>query len=298
MSARDTRAGDFGRGLRPAEGLMVGYLALSVLLLVLFGRGLPGSWSIVATDAVIIVALLLAARFGARTGVVLGLVRRAYIIPLAPLLYREMSVLNDVFWRGRLFDGVIVRAERVLFGGDPSQTWAAAWHVTPLSEVLHFGYLSYYGLAWALWIVLAVRSRWVELEAYVTVLVLSFTTCMLWYIVFPVAGPYHHFGPTSAAVPAGFFARVTHAIVAKGSSVGTAFPSSHVAVSWSMGLCALRYARRAAWVLVPLALLLATGAVYGGFHYLIDVIAGGIWSALAFAAALAVQRRWRPSERI
>jgi membrane-associated phospholipid phosphatase len=298
VSGRDRHAGDFGPGLRPAEVLMVGYLILSALLLLVFGHGLPGSWIIVATHAAIIVILMVAARFGAQTGTALGLLRRAYLIPLAPLLYREMALLNDVFWRGRLFDGAIVHAEQVLFGGDPSQTWSAAWHVTPVSELLHLGYLSYYGLAWGLWIVLVARSRWVELEASLTALVLGFTTCMLWYMAFPVAGPYHHFGPSAAAVPAGFFARLTHAIVAKGSSIGTAFPSSHVAVSWLTAFCALRYAPRAAWVLGALALLLALGTVYGGFHYAIDTIAGAIWAAITFVVALGLQRRWRPDERI
>lgn len=298
MSARDQYAGDFGRGLRPAEALMAGYLTLSAVLLLVFGRGLAGAWPIVATHAGIVAVLLLAARFGARTGMVIGLIRRFYLIPLAPLLYEEMSVINDVFWRGRLFDGVIVHAERVLFGGDPSQTWAIAWHVAPLSELFHAGYLSYYALACLLWVVLAARRQWEEMEAYLTVLVVTFTSCMLWYIAFPVAGPYHHFGPTSAAVPAGFFARITHGIVAKGSSIGTAFPSSHVAVSWATALCAIRYAPRAAWVIAPLALLLALGAVYGGFHYLIDAIAGAIWCGLMFFVALKLQRHLRPGERI
>lgn len=294
VSARDRYAGDFGPGLRPAEGLMAGYLTLSVILLLAFGHDLPGAWIIVATHAAIVGAMLVAARFGAHTGTILGLLRRAYLIALAPLIYREMALLNDIFWRGRLFDDVIVHAEQVLFGGDPSQTWSAVWHFTPLSELLHFGYLSYYGLAWVLWIVLAARSRWAELEVSLSALVLVFTSCMLWYIAFPVAGPYHHFGPSATAVPAGFFARLTHAIVASGSSIGTAFPSSHVAVSWTAAFCALRYARKAAWVVAPLALLLALGTVYGGFHYAIDSVAGAIWAAVAFAVALAIHRRWRP----
>lgn len=298
MSARDRHAGDFGAAPRPAETIMVGYLVVTAILLLLFGRDLPGAARIVTVHAVIAFILVLAAAFGQQMGTLPGLVRRAWLIPLAPLLYQEMAVLNDIFWRGRLFDGMIVHAEQLLFGGDPSLTWAAAWHIMPLSELLHAGYLSYYGLECALWIVLAAQRRWAEMEAFLTVLVITFTTCMLWYIAFPVAGPFHHFGPDAAAVPDGFFARLTHAIVASGSSVGTAFPSSHVAVSWVTAFCALRYAPRAAWAIAPLALLLALGAVYGGFHYLIDAVAGAVWGAMAFLAALALQRRWRPGGRI
>ena len=48
------------------------------------------------------------------------------------------------------------------------------------------------------------------------------------------------------------------------------------------------------WTLVVLVPLLAAGAVYGGFHYLTDAIAGALWCALLVPLGLAFHRRLRP----
>ena len=55
---------------------------------------------------------------------------------------------------------------------------------------------------------------------------------------------------------------------------GTAFPSSHVAAGLVAALAAWRHLRPLGAVLVPLALLLSLGTVYGHLHYAVDALAG------------------------
>jgi membrane-associated phospholipid phosphatase len=71
-------------------------------------------------------------------------------------------------------------------------------------------------------------------------------------------------------------AELVHRILHAGSSIGTAFPSSHVAISTTALLQALRYDRFVSVVLLVLVPSLALGAVYGGFHYAIDAVCGAV----------------------
>jgi membrane-associated phospholipid phosphatase len=58
------------------------------------------------------------------------------------------------------------------------------------------------------------------------------------------------------------------------SSRGTAFPSSHVAVACATSVLAVRFFGVIGLVIPVVTLGLALGAIYGGFHYAIDVLAG------------------------
>jgi undecaprenyl-diphosphatase len=55
---------------------------------------------------------------------------------------------------------------------------------------------------------------------------------------------------------------------------GNAFPSAHIMLAFVVVLFTYRYLPRAApWVLAPV-LLMCPGAVYDGYHYTSDVVAG------------------------
>jgi membrane-associated phospholipid phosphatase len=113
----------------------------------------------------------------------------------------------------------------------------------------------------------------------------AFFSCYLIYLAFPVAGPLLAYpwpsGPV-VAVPPG---RLVYALNAAGASWGTAFPSSHVAASWTAVLIAWRDARRLSLALMPVALGLALGTVYGQFHYAVDAVAGAGMALLALAVS-------------
>ena len=96
---------------------------------------------------------------------------------------------------------------------------------------------------------------------------------MLW----PVVGPRYLWSAES--VPDGPSRRLAAALLARGSSRGAAFPSSHVAVSVAQVVLAIRWQPRLAAVLALIAALVGAGAVYGGFHYGVDVLAGAALGA-------------------
>jgi membrane-associated phospholipid phosphatase len=79
-------------------------------------------------------------------------------------------------------------------------------------------------------------------------------------------------------------------LLAAGSSRGTAFPSSHVAASVVASLCALRFQRPLGVAVAASTVGLALGTVYGGFHYAVDALAGGIVGFAAWGTANALWR--------
>jgi membrane-associated phospholipid phosphatase len=84
--------------------------------------------------------------------------------------------------------------------------------------------------------------------------------------------------------------RLVLAILERGSSRGAAFPSSHVAVAVTQALLALRHQPRVGRWVAGVAVGLGAGAVYGGFHYGVDVLAGAALGAAILPLAPRIAR--------
>ena len=210
--------------------------------------------------------------------------------PLAavPALYAELpDLISGV--GSRLHDELVQRWEAALFGASPAHVAAGRWPWTALSELLHVGYLSYYAIIYVppLWLYLRNERR--AFEVTITALAITFTACFTVFVFFPVAGP-RYLWSAPPGIPDGPVRRLALMILAAGSSKGAAFPSSHVAVAVVQSILMLHHHRRAGLLISGASLLLALGAVYGGFHYGIDVLVGGATGAV-IASAVALRSR-------
>ncbi len=231
------------------------------------------------------VGVLLAARGPARRPALDWLV-----LTIGPLMYVELRwIIAGVGLPHH--DAMIVSLERVLFPSDPSATLAPRWDVPLFSEALHFAYASYYLLVYLPPIALYVTGKREAFVKTVLALTIAYGACFITYAVFPVDGPRYLIGP--AAAPDGPVRRFVLVLLERGSSRGTAFPSSHVAASLVAALCALRYQRPLGLVVAPLVAALILATVYGGFHYAVDALVGVILGGLAWLASVTL---WRAAE--
>ena len=233
--------------------------------------------------------LLIARRIGIHRTRAGELLLAFYPLPLFALLYSEFGFLDAALHPGVFFDEAIQGIEGSIFGEQPSQELHRRLPSLALGEFLHLGYLSYYFLAPVFLVVLWFSGRRGDIfERSVGTISLSFYISFLIFISYPVAGPYHMFEPPLAGEVGWFLPEVTRWVLDRGSSVGAAFPSSHVAVAVSVWILALRYQTRIAIVYSILVPALGLGAIYGGYHYVIDVLAGAALGILVGTAGHAL----------
>jgi membrane-associated phospholipid phosphatase len=258
--------------------IIAAYLALTSWPAVLGTRAAHGGRILLVHVAVLVAAAALAATARPR----LRTVRDLLPLAVGAFLYVELRWLIPALGRPHA-DAAVIRWERALFPSNPSATWAPSWHSVALSEALHVAYASYYLLVLVPPLLLYLRGRRAEYARTMLALVVVYALCFLAYLVFPVDGPRYLVG--AAAAPDGPVRTFVLHLLAAGSSRGTAFPSSHVAASVVASLCALRFQRAVGLVVAVATIGLALGTVYGGFHYAVDALAGGIVGIASWGVA-------------
>jgi membrane-associated phospholipid phosphatase len=186
-------------------------------------------------------------------------------------------------------DGLIQHWESGLFGTSPAVALASQLPAS-VSGLLHAAYLSYYVLIFLPPLLLFARkSRGQAFQTTVLALTASFALCFAVFVYFPVQGPRYSW-PPPPNIPDGAIRAFALKLLRSGSSRGAAFPSSHVAVATTQAILALEYQKRVGIVTSVVAILLALGAVYAGFHYGVDVLAGAALGCVVSATVLVYAR--------
>ena len=261
--------------------LTASYLALTAALIAILGTSVPGRFWLVAVHLALAGSLLILDR--ARPPGILRVVRDWHPLMLFPPLYKEVELLAPVLGDWRLTTA-IPAWESALFGGQPSLYLSERLAFVPLSEYLHFCYLSY------VIVIPAVAAYWYASgrKAAFGELVLLLSTVLLgsylFFILLPVDSPYYRLPRIGPPLAGHFFFDLVHHISARGGARGGAFPSAHVSGSVVLILVAWRHQRGLAYVLAPITGGLLIATVYGRFHYALDTLTG---AALAIAVVAA-----------
>ena len=183
--------------------------------------------------------------------------------------------------RGAWQNPLLIAWESALFAMPPAdwlRRFSAPWFI----ELLEFGYVSFYPLypavAGVLW---AWRRRPPFNGAFRRLtdsLSVGYTVCYATYLLFPVRSPSHNMGlDASAPRQSGGPFRYLVRLIQGGAGVhGNAFPSSHVMLAFVVLVFVFRYFPRLALPLLVCIILMCAGAVYDGYHYALDVVAGAL----------------------
>ena len=146
-------------------------------------------------------------------------------------------------------------------------------------EFLEFGYFAFYllfpvfgGIFW-IW---RRSSRFAGAFRRLTdAFSIGYVLCYAAYIFFPTESPANRLGVRQiASAHGGPFHALVGFIQSHGGVHGNAFPSAHIMLAFVVLVFVWRFLPRVApWLLVPI-LLMCGGAVYDGYHYASDVVAG------------------------
>ena len=211
-------------------------------------------------------------------------------------VFEQISFLS-LSIRGDWQNPILIDFETRVFGASPMEwmhTHARNW----LIEFLEFGYFVFYplypivgGLLWA-W-----RERPQFAGAFrklTDCLSLGYVICYTTYLLFPTQSPANRAGVQQiGSAHGGIFQQLVRMVQNHAGVHGNAFPSSHIMLAFVVLLFAYRFLPRLApWILVPI-LLMCVGAVYDGYHYASDVIAGaGIGLIIGATSAWRGQQKW------
>jgi membrane-associated phospholipid phosphatase len=260
------------------------YLAVALVFTLVRGpRTVPAA--ILLPGALVLAALVAAvlAPRARRAGMAGQLLAEFYPLALAAAFYTHVGLVNAAY--GVAHDALVQRWEEALFGGQPSLEWIRAFPSPWWSSLLHGAYLSFYliiaGSPLGLW----ASGRRAAARDALLLMMGTFYVCYAIFLAFPVAGPRYFFPPADNAATAVPLARLTHRLLESGSAWGTAFPSSHVAVALVAAVAGWRGSRPLGVVLVPAAILLSLGTVYGQLHYAVDGVAGALLAAIALLSS-------------
>lgn len=285
------------RGLLEVEWVIMGYLMLTLLLMLFTWTKLPDPepmlWGrfrvVVSTLALWGVYRLVPCRFTILCRVALQLV-------LLPWWYPDTFSLNRIFPN---LDHYFAALEQSVFGYQPALEFANQWTHPVWSELMYLGYSSYF-LIIAVVVLYYFIWRYDEFHRTVFIILTSFFAYYVIFVFLPVTGPqFYYLAAGLDNISQGVFPNVgdyflTHdemmkmpgyengwfyQIMVNAHSVGerptAAFPSSHVGVTTILLLLAWRSKNRLLiWFVFTLFLLICLATVYIRAHYVIDVFAG------------------------
>ena len=183
--------------------------------------------------------------------------------------------------RGAWQNEYLVAWESALFAVPPAE-WLRHYSNPWFSELLEFGYFTFFPLYPVIAGVFWVRRRRPEFAGsfrhLTDSLSVGYVICYAAYLLFPTRSPAHHAGVESTTLPqsGGPFHLLVRMVQGHAGVHGNAFPSAHIMLASVTLVFCLRYLPRfAPWLLICLVLM-GFGAVYDGYHYALDVLAGGL----------------------
>jgi membrane-associated phospholipid phosphatase len=264
------------------------HAALTVLVFARYDAVARWPWY-VAWNALAIAAIFLLARKKSH-GAVWGFVHDWLPAIFFISVFEQVSFLSLTL-RGAWQNPTLIGWESALFAVPPAE-WLRRYSSPWFSELLEFGYLSFYilypAVGGAFWVGRERPQFTPAFRRMTDALSVGYLICYVTYLLFPTQSPLHDAGIAAAATPSGGpFHFLVRLIQGNTGVHGNAFPSAHIMVAVLVLVFAWRYIPRAApWILICV-LLMCAGAVYDGYHYALDVIAGagiGLLIGCAFVA--------------
>ncbi len=269
------------KGLTLIDKATLLYASFTFLFIVFFSWKLDNIFPHLAFRMGVFIVVFLLARLSEKYPSELMKLFRGFLpIWLLSYWYGETAYMNTVIFDK--FDPLISQLDERIFGFQPSMMFSAAFPQAWFSEVIHFGYFSYYFLTVFTCLLIYLFNR-KYFEYTVFIVSASFFIYYLIFIFFPVVGPQYYFPADSVGVPSGYlFDKGVKMAQQMGEAPTGAFPSSHVGMSIIFLILLFKYYRKAFFITIPLTIILCFATVYIKAHYFVDVIAGLISAPLIF----------------
>ncbi len=251
----------------------------------LAGRSIPRGFLAAPALLLLGLAFLSLGRFSMeRAPGIVRFLRMFYPQAYFAFMFLESILLSAPVGMGASHDALFARLDLAIFGFQPSREFSAALGSIPAVNELMFGaYFSFFlvltltpWLAWFKGDKEECRKQMAVFSAYMCIV-------FVFYVFFRVMGPKYYFADLKVQrygqFAGGFFTNLLKGIFDGMTLSGSAFPSSHVAVSLLMTLFAWRSYKFLLPFYIVLDLLIAASTVYLYAHWAADVT-GAVFTAI------------------
>jgi membrane-associated phospholipid phosphatase len=276
--------------LRPVDWIITSYQVVMAIVAVIFVTAMPmGGLGIVrhaGSLAAIMVLRWLTVRY---RSTLLDLASDWYPILTLPFTYSSTGAYIHAIFPDTI-DGLLYRLDTWMLGTEPARLIQSLQ--TPLlSDLLQLSYCSFFALIFCSTLILYLAGkRYAFSNLRMAIVSILYGTYVL-FMLLPAHGPrfeYHQF----FMLHGGWITATVNSFINSAAYCGGAFPSGHAGAS--LAICAIlwRYDRRWFPVFLTATLLLLLSTVYGGYHYIIDLVAGALFGAVVTYATLRWNRGW------
>ena len=267
--------------------MIVGYQLLMIASSLLLRGNIP-VWKLAVVRHALALSVILGLawwvnKFGGRLA---RLARDWYSVVTLPLAYRWAGDFVHALFPWCL-DGYLYRFDAWLLGAAPAALLSKI--STPwFTDLMQLSYCSFFLLISASCLKLYSGGRRAEFGQLTLAIVLSLYATYLLFMLLPAHSPRFEYPSPAGGGP---LARLIGGWLNQAAYCGGAFPSGHAAATLAICLLMWRSAGWRSWpFLVPAALILLS-TLYGGYHYLADVLAGLMVGATATAGSVIWSRK-------
>ena len=268
----------------PIEIVLIIYFLITYILLAVYHVQLPDVLAHAVKRGILLAAYIFIIYLQSRyrqVNTFYGLRLFAPLI-LLPFLYKETDYFNNLFFTENL-DPFFAQAEEALFHTQPSLMFSEKFHLRVFSELMYFGYFSYYLLIVSVPLYAYLKLGKDIAERMIFIIISSFLIYYFVFILFPVAGPQFYFPGSADALPKGyFFGPLMKYIQMNGEGQTGAFPSSHVSICLILLYFCFNDIRKSLPFVLIISVLLILSTVYLKAHYVIDVLAAFIITPIVY----------------
>lgn len=178
-------------------------------------------------------------------------------------------------------DPLLIKLDFLLFGGHPTVILEGIMHPL-LTDALQIAYTSYYLMPFALGIALLARKCGQEFDYALFLIMLCFYLSYAGYLLFPAIGPRFTLTHLQANELQGFVLTepIQELLNRLEGIKRDAFPSGHTGIALTVLFLSFKFVKKLFWIFLPFVAGLIFSTVYLRYHYVVDVLAGIILTAL------------------
>lgn len=223
------------------------------------------------------------------------LIKRLLYAPLVFIVYSQIQNYLRVF-NPYDYDSLLIAIDHAICGVNPTQ-WLSHISFPALTEYLQIAYMTYFLLPLMQAIELHNSKNDDRFNQFASMILFSFYTSYLLYLVLPAIGPrftLHNFSTTSLELPGLWLTETLRNIVNAGEGIVAGannpavlvnrdcMPSGHTMMTLVNILFAFKYKSKFKWLFLILGASIIIATVYLRYHYVIDIIVGAILAILVF----------------